>query len=408
MTDNPAHGYRVKYLAVAVLAAFRAATVPAIRPARPPGKEPSLFRAGLIATAGTVATIITLGMSAASAAVTSNGTTTVPGIQVTSVGCAATTCVAVGTDTSGSDAKTALVDPATGSVMLGSGVLKNTIYGSGPSFVACPDKTTCLGIPGFAEVADINTKTGAQKVTAKVTSNYSLSGIGCAGSKVCYAIGSYSPPSVQAATQGFLVTLSPAGKILSRSVNKAYVGYSGISCESSTFCLTSRWLLKGSIWQVASLVNGKFGKSHALPASFLPEVISCYSTKLCYVSGTNGDAGAIEEVIPLNPETGAPGKLIKLSKLAGGQPGAGFACYSSTQCVAASSITVGTGANAYSEAAYIVITKGRVGKPVVASTKVGSNFTSVSCASSQECYAVGTYPGPAGGNGPSVSIVDKV
>jgi hypothetical protein len=69
---------------------------------------------------------------------------------------------------------------------------------------------------------------------------------------------------------------------------------------------------------------------------------------------------------------------------------------------------VGTGDSAYAEAAYVVITKGRIGKPIVESAKAGSSFTSVSCASPKECYAMGTYPGPAGGKGPSVSILDKV
>lgn len=367
-----------------------------------------MFRAGLAALAGAVATVITLGISPASAIVTPNGTQTVSGIQAASIGCTSAKCVVAGTSMPGSGAKTALVNPATGSVVLGSGVLKNTMYGGAPVAVACPTTTTCLGLPALG-VANINTKTGAQKLTAKFPGyQYSLGAIACAGSKVCYAVGSYDHPTAKTGTTGWLVTLSPAGKILSQSVDNASVGYSGISCESSTLCLMGRWLRKGSVWQVVSLVNGKFGKSYNLPANFLPEVISCYSTELCYASGAKDNQGTTEEAVPLNPKTGAPGRLIVLSKISGAEPGAGFACYSSTQCVVASFIVVGTGIGAYTEAAYVVIAKGKVGKPVVASTTAESEFASVSCASSKECYAVGTSPGSAGVSGPLVSIVDKV
>ena len=151
-------------------------------------------------------------------------------------------------------------------------------------------------------------------------------------------------------------------------------------------------------------MNGKFGKPHALPSNFWHFDLSCYSTKLCYAAGING-TGAWE-VVPLNPKTGAPGKVIKLPLVTTGTVPLGLACYSSTQCVAVGGITKGTGTSQTTKAAYVVISKGKVGNAVVASTEDLSKFVAVSCASSKECCAVGTYFVPNSNYEPT--IVDKV
>jgi hypothetical protein len=172
--------------------------------------------------------------------------------------------------------------------------------------------------------------------------------------------------------------------------------------------LMSGWPTKGP-WQVVPLVNGKSGKPRNLPAGFEPLSLSCYSDKLCCTigSGEYGTSGPIE-LVPLNPKTGAAGRLIKLKLIgANGSSSAGLACYSSTQCVVVGSTVVGTGNAAKSEASYVVITEGKVGTLVVASTKTGSSFGDVACASAKECYAVGTYP-ILSGSGGEVSIIDKV
>jgi hypothetical protein len=362
-----------------------------------------MLRTRRMAAAGVVAALALLGTSTAYASVAPGGIKAVPGIQLSSITCTARTCVAVGTDPSGSDGKTALINPATGSVKLGAGVLKNLPFATGPNFVACPTAMTCLSLPVFHDVASINTKTGLLNRTGKVASSYDLANIACAGSKFCYATGSYSPPNFMASSQGYLAKISPAGKILSGTVNKKYIGYSGISCESSSLCLMTGWPVKGP-WQAIPLLNGKSGTPRNLPAGFEPQELSCYSNKLCYAIGAVGfGSSSLPELVPLNPKTGAAGRVIKL-KLTGAP---GLACYSGAQCVVAGDIVVGTGNAARAEAAYVVITKGKAGSLVVSSTRTGSGFGSVACAAATECYAVGTYPVPIG-TGSQVSFIGKV
>jgi hypothetical protein len=349
-----------------------------------------LLRTKLLGVTGAVAAIATLGITAASASAVPNATKSVTGIQAESVRCTATTCVVVGMDAADTAGKTALINPATGAVKLGSGTLAGD-YGAG---VACPDKTTCLSDAyggnhdQISEIIAISTKTGAAKVRAKLpgSEQYDVFGLACPSSKYCYVVGHSAAPGIQLPTWALLLKVSPAGKILSKTINKSYYGYGPIACESSSTCLVGRETKKSG-FQAVPLVNGKFGKPHALPSNFAPFSFSCYSTKLCYASGGLGEQGS-PELIPLNPKTGAPGKAITLGKLGGGAT-AGLACYSSTQCVVASYIVVGSGYGAYSEASYALVTKGKLGKIVAVSKAKGSNFNSVACANAKECYAVG-------------------
>jgi hypothetical protein len=318
---------------------------------------------------------------------------------------------------SASAGKTALINPVTGAVRLGSGTVAAN-YGSSSDEVACPGKTTCLaeaigGNEGdIAEIVAISTKTGAQKVTAKLptTAQYYLNYLTCPSSAYCYALGFTAPNGVQLPTWALLMKVSPTGAILSKSVDKSYYSYGPIACESSSFCLVGLETKKFG-FQVMPLVNGKFGKEQALPSSFWPSSIECYSDKLCYAAGdTTGGTSATPELVPLNPKTGAPGKLLKLPITAGGTLTAsaplGLACYSGSQCVVVSDILKGTSSNSYTEAVYVVINRGKAGEVVVASTEHNSAFYAVSCASAKECYAVGTYY--AANSNYEPTIVDKV
>ncbi len=352
-----------------------------------------MLRTKLLAITGAIA-VVALATTAAHASVTLKATTNVTGIQAGSVGCASTTCVVVGVDADHAAGKTALLNPVTGAVKLGSGTLAG-IYGG---TVACPNQTTCLSTAyggdndQISEITAISTKTGAAKVTAKLPTSdqYDVFGITCPSSTYCYAVGNSAAPGIQLPTWALLAKVSPAGKILSETIDKSYYAYGPIACESSSTCVVGRETRKTE-FQSVLLVNGKFGESHSYATNYLPFYASCYSDKLCYTAGISDGATTVPEVVSLNPKTGAPGKTLRLPFADTGSLSLGLACYSSTQCVAVGEILKGTGSNQTTEAAYVVITSGKVGKAVVGSTEQSSAFTSVSCASSTECYAVGTY-----------------
>ena len=367
-----------------------------------------MFRTKLLAAAVAAAALGTLGMTAASAGVSPSATKNVAGIQAYDIACTSARCVITATDTAGTRAKTAFVNPATGAVTV-------TPWSSAAfsAFQAgCPDKTTCLGL-GFAgsteAITYISTRTGAEKVTAKLPTadQYSLSDIACPSSQYCWVDGNSAAPGVQIPTWALLMKVSPTGKILKRTVDKGYQQYAPVTCESSTTCLIGRETRKFD-YQSMTLVNGKFGMPHAYPANYLPVGASCYSNKYCYGVGVSGDTQERQEAVPLNPKTGAPGRAVRLPFTSSTSLGnaEAIACYSTTQCVVVGAIPVGTGASQTTEAAYVIITKGKVGKPVVASKNLASAFGSVSCASAKECYAVGTYYNP--GTQSTASIVAKV
>ena len=219
--------------------------------------------------------------------------------------------------------------------------------------------------------------------------------------------GSSAAPGVQIPTWGLLLKVSPAGKILQRTVDKSYQQYAPVTCETSTTCLIGRETTKFK-YQSMVLVNGKFGHAYAYPPNVLPFDATCYSNKLCYGIGVTESSVARMELVPLNPKTGAPGTPVRLpfTTSTGVGIAEAIACCSATQFVAVGAITAGSGASQTTEAAYVLITKGKVSKPVVASKNLASFFDGVSCASPQECYAVGQYYIPS--IQASASIVSKV
>ena len=363
----------------------------------------------LAAAAAAAAALVTVGTAAASAGVSPSATQNVAGIQAHAIGCTSAVCVITASNAAGTKAKTALLNPVNQSVK----VTSWSSAGIAGYQVACPTKTTCLalGYAGNAEaITAINTKTGVEQATAKLPTadQYNLFSITCPSAKYCWVEGSSAAPGVQLPTWALLLKVSPTGRILQRTVNKSYYLDGPAACESSTTCLIGRETNKIK-FQSMTLVNGKFGKPYADPANYLPFDAACYSNKLCYSIGTiETSATEDEEVVPLNAKTGAPGKATRLPFTGSTSIGVaeGIACYSATQCVAVGAIPVGTGANQGTEAAYVLITNGKVGKPVVASKALASVFSAVSCASPKECYAVGTYYIPS--TQTTASIVAKV
>jgi hypothetical protein len=200
-----------------------------------------------------------------------------------------------------------------------------------------------------------------------------------------------------------LLKVSAAGKLLNKTVDKSYERDGAIACESARTCLLARETNKMT-FQSVTVVNGKFGRrSYDYPKNYAPFYTSCYSDKLCYSSGFAGNTLSPAPVVTsLNPKTGAPGKPVKLPLADTGNVELGVACYSSTRCVVVGEVAKGTGENQTTYAAYVIINKGKIGKPVVVSSSKGSWLSTVSCASPKECYAIGSYYDPSTGAFPGL------
>ena len=369
------------------------------------GKGISLFRTKVVLVASLITALITLGMTTASAGAVAHDTNTIPSIQPAAIACTSTTCVITGANVTTGGASTALLNPSTGAIKLGpsNGYF---VYDTG---LACPNKTTCIGLGehNFVETTvDISPRSGAQKVVSNISMTSRIStlfGIACLGSEYCLVYGDTSPFGGSA----FLAKVSPTGKILKRTVDKSYEQYADIACESARTCLVAREV-KNSTYQSVTMASGEFGKKpYGYPKNYMPLYSSCYSYKLCYSSGITGNTlSPNPQVTSLNPKTGAPGKAFNLPLADTENVELGIACYSSTQCVVVGEVAKGKGSNQTTYAAYVIITKGRIGKPVLVSTSKGSSLITVSCASPQECYAIGSYFDSTTDN--SVTLIAKV
>lgn len=344
-----------------------------------------------------MAAVAVVGMATASAGAVSRDMNSIPSLAPEAIGCSPVTCVIVGSNVTTGRASTALLNPSTGAVKLGPDK-GNFVYGAG---LACPDKTTCIGLgeQHFVEkTVDISARGGAQKIVnnvAMTTRISTLFGVACPGSKYCLTYGDTSPLGGSA----FLATVSPAGKVLKRTIDKGYKQYVAIACEGARTCLVARETRR-SAYQSVTMTNGGFGKKpYSYPKNYVPLYSSCYSDKLCYSSGITGKTLSPDpQVTPLNPKTGAPGKAFNLPLADTENVELGVACYSGTQCVVVGEVAKGKGSNQTTYAAYVIITKGRIGRPVQVSTSKGSSLITVSCASPRECYAIGSYLDPATDN----------
>jgi hypothetical protein len=323
--------------------------------------------------------------AAASVTAPAGGQGTVPGIgSLMAITCpTAKACVGVGSN-GDFDGQSAAIDAATGHVKPWSGTLANDSLNA----VACPGKTTCLAVSDDA-IASAKVATGALKQTATLpepsSGIWALGAIACAGSKACYAVGF---EGTEVASSAVVVKLSAAGKVV-KTTKESGTGMAAIACPSSTTCLVADYLKPSEF--IPPLTNGKLGSGHKLPANTYVERISCYGAKLCYALSGKVSAGRTDEMIPLNPKTGQPGKAVSL----GSVNGDGMACYSSTQC-----IVVGyTGAGSSAEAVSLVVSKGKAG-PLTHYTIDNGSFAAVGCATAKLCYGVGESAG--------VAIVDKV
>jgi hypothetical protein len=325
-------------------------------------------------------------VSASVAAVPGAPSATVPGVSFQAVACATPkVCVTVGSDDE-LNGKSAVVNTATGGTHLWPGNLHEDSLWA----VACPSTSQCLAL-GDDTVASLKVTTGALKVTdtPKPPANgiMALGAIACASASSCYAVGFQGTPKHSKAT---IIHLSGAGRQLAVTTGTGK-GIGAISCTSSTLCLITDNFTSGLVIQ--QLNKGRLGVSHRLPAKTYIQQIACYKASLCYALGGRIASGftPTNELFPLNPKTGAIGKVVKLGKFSGD----GMACTSATECL----IVGFTGEGVSAKAGLITVKHGKAGKPTGVRPASGS-LAKVACASAKVCYAVGQ----AGGSGLVVKV----
>ena len=337
----------------------------------------------MVAVAGMAGTILSLGLTSAEASTATAKYTVVKSLSLYSIACpSSAACVAVGSVAGKSgtfNAKDVVLNTATGSAKTGPSTLKDIAQ---PVSVACPDKTTCIGVV-YGEVIRVSMPSGAMRVVGRIKppkgDTAFLDTISCAG-KVCWAGGDVeSQSSPQLAT---LVKISDTGKVLSQRTIKTKVTlYQSITCETSTVCLG---LVSGLKADIVKLVNGKTTATHPLPVAFtVPVQVYCYGSKLCYAMGSYPFENVLYSV---SPSTGKLGKKLSTGRLNGDGLSGGntpVACSSATQCV------VNGSDNKSGDAASVTVAKGRVGKIVDYAHAGLGPFVAGACASSARCYAVG-------------------
>jgi hypothetical protein len=287
-------------------------------------------------------------------------------------------CVTVGSDDL-LNGKSAVIDTATGAVRAWSGSLTSGAMNK----VACPGKSTCLAVADDA-VATVKASNGAMKVTDKLkppaNGIVALDAIACASARSCYAVGFEGS---RLSSEAIVVRLSGAGKQLGLTKDTG-TGFCVIACPSSTLCLISAASHAGVAIQL--LKGSRLGTSHQLPAKTFIQRITCYQAKVCYALGGEITLGfsPADELFPVNPRTGAIGKVIKISGLSG----TGMTCMSAAKCL----IVGFSGVGASSLPAVLTVSHGKPGKP----TRLGpakASFADVACASATVCYAVGNITG---------------
>ncbi len=337
----------------------------------------------------------TTGVTATTATTTATATdATVPGVtSLSGVACpSAVECVAVGVS-KGTFGRSVAIDAATGAARVGAGSLTDRPFDA----VACAaDAKTCVAVAGN-DVAAVNASTGALTLTAVVKLTPALvvlDAVSCASASACYAIGTSRTPGVAGSEKAVVTELTGDAKLV-RTVDDPVTGIGNIVCPTATRCLLSV-VVSGAV-HIQVMTDGKLGASTPLASGTYVQAISCDGTALCEGVAGNDDtksstASAPDEILPLNPTTGAPGRA---DAIGGGFSGYSIACASATRCVVAGSV----GEGAAAKPAVVVVTDGKPGAPVpVAGTE---GLSHIACASATVCYAVGSGTG-------SVGVVDRI
>jgi hypothetical protein len=180
-----------------------------------------------------------------------------------------------------------------------------------------------------------------------------------------------------------IVKLSSTGAVVAK-IFASGSGIAAIACSSSTVCpigLANRGLGE---W-VQLLDNGTLGARQWFPAGMGVQAMACYQAALCYAlafhsSGKANNAPIVYSVVPVNPETGVPGRPVLI--------GARFrrdniTCAGPTECLVGG--FTGVGSLGVSAAAVV-----SPGKPVkIRRYPTVESIAALACATPAACYAVG-------------------
>jgi hypothetical protein len=240
--------------------------------------------------------------------------------------------------------------------------------------------------------------------------NSSLSAVSCASASSCFAVGGqFGSPYMRAVTERWnglkwSVVPSPSPGVSS--------SFAGVSCVDASFCMAV-----GSSWPTNSAFNALIEAWNGVTWSVLPipvvtatfsELIhvSCTSASACVAVGWSATGNTTTSLaeqwngtawsLMAGPNPAPPGVLTVLS---------GVSCVSATSCVAVGYHGAGpnhrtmTLIERWDGATWsIVPSPNRYVGP-----SAGNGFRGVSCASGNECFAVGS----TGNGGPGVTLVEQ-
>lgn len=341
----------------------------------------------LLATALAVATLLaSLATPTGAASAARPPRTVVAGLSgLDAIACPTdTSCVAVGSDTDG-DGKGAAIDAADGAVSAGAGHLDDDVLFG----VACATSTKCVAVSDETS-ASVNPATGAVKVagTVKPPKNgiVAVDDIACPTKQSCYGVGFIG---TELKSKAIVVHYSASGAVEGKAESSS-TGYGTIFCPSSKLCFVAAANGANKSEWIRQLHGDKVGAKHTVPKGVYVQSAACYKTKVCYLLAGRTSGFRTDLLYPVNPKTGAIGKVITVG---GDFTGDGIACASAKVCIAVG--LTGTGQSA--QPASVEITKAKAAAPVHYS---GGAFSAVACTPAGDCFGVGS--------GPSGAYADRV
>jgi hypothetical protein len=270
--------------------------------------------------------------------------------------------------------------------------------------VKCTSTTNCIAVGQYNTLAVV-TKTLIMRWDGKKWSILPspngpgsavsvLTGVACAGTTLCFAVGGYFVSTMDTANELTLVEQwngtswsivpSPNQPL---AVDSALVG---VTCTSTTNCfavgsddtqlvtstLTERW--DGSSWSIVSSPNPKGSPDSQLSSVTCTSATNCFAVGIGHATLIERWNGTIWGIVTSANPTGATGASLT-----------GVSCPSASRCVAVGTIfrqnVLQRLVESWNGKAWSL-----TGVPVPSGTKL-SNLSGVSCATTTNCFAVGDF-----------------
>lgn len=279
-------------------------------------------------------------------------------------------CVAVGVDAS-ENGKTAVVNTASAAATSWPGDLSQHVLES----IACATTTVCAAVASDVTVS-VTASTGAARIVstlhAPTNEIVALGSIACPSASSCYAVGF---EGTEVHSKAMLAHVSAGGTVLSTSLEASSTGFASIACTSTTTCLVAAADGTG-VEKIQLLTNGHLGAARALPAKTFVQDLACFGTKSCLALAGKVGSNRPNELLTLNPTTGA---LESSATIGGSFSGNELACSSATVCIV-------TGFRGPEKPQIDIVTKG---KPAAPRAIGGIGVGGIGCTKAGVCFAVG-------------------